>query len=524
MKGNESGKSTAASLGVVPSPDLRPHLEAVDGRQVLYVDGWPCTVLTVETHWADLIYGCYQETLHVYDYLFPAAKTLGLNAIKVPVKWSMIEPEQGVYDFTYLDHIKDMAEKNGLKLVVGWFGHYASGDGNIYRNLSGEVFAPMYVIEDDKTYPRAVDGDGVAHHNAISYDYEPIIEVETAAFRAFMEHIKAIDQETRTILLVQVENEIAVFGADRQNRKQWRDHSPASDRRFQEMGFTDDLRYSAWRLSSAWIRSLTDAGARAYPIPFFLNYVGGQLTDWMVGGAPGEDVATYLENCPQLSFIGLNLYASRKSTVADFRARLDAYRVGRNLPAITETNSDGGPNAPRLAYLAIGEYGAPIFAPWALHVSYPTPYEPYVLEDGAIANGGPALRDCYLSLQQALPPIAYYAGTDKLAVFVAPFPDEAHSEIRDVNGAEVRFTNGGDGQAIVIHPAKNEFLIVGYRSGVSLATPMAKWPAARRIHVEHGTWEQGHWQSAGEYPHTINQSSSTIGVRLNRPAAVYIRW
>lgn len=519
-----------SGLRLERSADLSPHFETVDGRKVLYVDGWPHCVLTVEIYWGDLIYGRHHETMHVYDYLYPAARALGLNAIKVPVKWSMIEPQKGVYDFSYLDHIKRLAEENGLKLVVGWFGHYASGDGNIYRNLTGEVFAPMYVIEDDVTYPKAVDAHGVTHHNAISYEYEPILEVETAAFRAFMEHIKAVDAEKRTIVMVQVENEIAVFGSDRRNRAMWRDHTPAANKRFQEMGFTDDLKYSAWRLSSAWIRRLTDAGAEVYPLPFFLNYVGGQIVPWMVGGAPGEDVATYMENCPNLSFIGLNLYASRKSSVDDFRTRLSAYRAGGNTPAITETNSDAGPNTPRLAYLAVGEFGVPIFAPWALHISYPTPFEPYVLPDGTIAHGGPAFRDCCLSLRKVLPLIAYYANSEKLAVFMAPYPGEGYSVVRDVNGAEVRFTSAAwgpepsDGQAIVIHPTENEFLIVGYRCGLSITTPMAKWPAAKQVRVERGAWRDGQWQSEGDYPHTLNQSTSTVNVGLSEPVAVYVRW
>jgi hypothetical protein len=236
---------------------------------------------------------------------------MGLNALKVPVKWSMVEPEKGRFDFAYVDHVKRLAEENGLKLVLGWFGHYASGDGTIYRNLSGEVFAPMDIIEDDHAYPRAVDGDGLARHNVISYDHDEVIDREVQAFRAFMEHLREVDSETRTVLMVQVENEIAVFGSDRRNRKLWRDHSPASNRRFAERGFDDDLRYSTWSLSSRWIRRLTDAGHAAYPLPFFLNYVGGTIVDWMVGGAPGEDVATYLDNCPHVSFVGLNLYANR---------------------------------------------------------------------------------------------------------------------------------------------------------------------------------------------------------------------
>lgn len=196
-----------------------PHLEAVAGHKVLYVDGRPFTVLAVEIPWWDLIYGRYKETETAYDNLYPAAETIGVNTLKVPIKWSMVEPEKEVYDFSYVDHAKSMAEGHHLKLVFNWFGHYASGDGTIYGNLTGELYAPMYIVNDEQTYPRAVDGDGVIHHNAASYDYGPIIEREIAAFRAFMQHIKQVDSQSHTILMIQVENEIAVFGVDRRNPK-----------------------------------------------------------------------------------------------------------------------------------------------------------------------------------------------------------------------------------------------------------------------------------------------------------------
>jgi hypothetical protein len=503
--------------------DRTPHFEQVDGRQVFYVDGHPFTVLTVEIPWVDLIYGRYHETLDAYDYLYPAARALGLNALKVPIKWSTIEPEKGLYDFSYLDHVVGMARENDLRLVLGWFGHYASGDGTIYRNLTGEVFAPMYVIEDEETFPRAVDAAGVSHHNAVSYDYDPIIEVETAAFRAFMGHIKEIDEGTWTVLMVQVENEIAVFGSDRRNRKLWRDHSPASNKAFRDGGFTDDLAYSAQRMSARWIRSLTDAGNEVYPLPFFANFVSGnKLVDWMVGGAPGEDVGTYLQNCPYLSFVGRNHYLPDECSVNDMRAGLDEYRVGRNLPAITETNSGPDPIDARLAYISIGEYGAPIFAPWALNISYPTPFRPYVLGDGTIANGGPGLRDCYLSIGKALAPVSYYAGTDKLKVFMSRVPGERFSIIEDVDGAKVTVSGQDDGQAIVIHAEPNEFLAIGYRCRVSIASEMARWPELKRIRVESVCWDEDRWQVEGECWYVIDQSASIIGFSLDTPQAVRV--
>lgn len=99
------------------SKNLMPHFEEVNGRKMLFVDGRPFTVLAIEIPWWDLIYGRYKETETAYDNLYPAAAKLGLNALKVPVKWSMVESKKGIYDFSYVDHAKKMAEQNHLKLT-----------------------------------------------------------------------------------------------------------------------------------------------------------------------------------------------------------------------------------------------------------------------------------------------------------------------------------------------------------------------------------------------------------------------
>lgn len=530
----KAGKTDVWQVPV--SQNSMPHFEEANGRKVLYVDGRPFTVLAVEIPWWDLIYGRYRDTETAYDFLYPAAEKMSLNALKVPIKWSMIEPEKGVYDFSYLDHAKSLAEKHHLKLILNWFGHYASGDGTIFRNLTGELFAPMYIVSDENTYPRAVDADGVTHHNAASYDYEPIIEREIAAFRAFLKHIKEVDWQSHTILMIQIENEIAVFGADRHNPKLWRDHSSVSNKRFAENGFTDDLKFSAWDLSYNWIRRITDAGAAVYPLPFFHNFVGGKVADWMVGGSPGEDVETYLKNCPNISFIGINSYfcaewrldnsceRPSEASVDELRAPLLRYRVGRNLPAITETNSGANPIASRLAYLAIGEFGAPIFAPWALTDSYPEPYAPYVLPDGTLANGAFALRDAYSSLSKALPQISYYAASDNLKVFVSRLPGQRFSQTEDVNGFKVVVTGEGNGQVIVLHLSDHEFLLVGYRASVSLKDPAFRWPAMKAILVEKGYWSGDRWVNDGEPGYDVNQSSLTLSLHLDVPQAIRVSW
>ena len=521
----EVQKSDQGSPWQVPlSQNPTPHFQRVLGHEVLFVNGRPFTALATEIPWWHVIYGRYDETESAYDFLYPAARALGLNALKVPVKWSMIEPREGDYDFSYVDHAREMAEKYHLKLVLEWFGHYASGDGNIYRNLTGEMFAPYYIVKNEKDYPRAIDGNGVRHHNAASYDYPRIIKRETAAFTAFMQHIKDIDPRTHTVVMIQVENEIAVFGDYPYDRKFWRDHSPASNKLFAEKGFTDDLKYSAWDLSQNWIRPLTNAGAAVYPIPFFLNFVERKLEPGIIGGVPGEDLQTYLDDCTHINFIGLNLYAPAGISSEDLKDRLAPYALGRNIPAVTETNSGPHHVAPRLAYIAIGDFGSPIVSPWALTVSSLTPFKPYVLSDGSMANGAFSLRDAFSALAMALAQVSCYGGTKMLRVFMAYVPGTQFSETKDVNGAQVSVSGVDNGQAIVIHPSGHQFLILGYRCWVTFRGPVFQWPAMKQVHVERGYFVGDEWKQKGAADYTIDETHKRLGIQVNAPQVIRVWW
>lgn len=507
------------------SASRAPHFETVNGKPVFFADGLPFTVLAVETQWEGLIYGRYGETMQVYDYMYPAAAKMHLNALKVPIKWSIVEPSEGVYDFSYVDHVRHMAEANNLKLVLGWFGHYASGGGTIYSDMAGNVFAPMYIIRDPARFPRAVDADGKPHDDAVSYDYPAILEREIVAFQAFMRHLRETDAH-HTVLMIQVENEIAVFGADRGNRNLWRDHSAASNRRFEQRGFSNDLKYSAWDLTTNWLRPLTDAGAGEYPIPFFCNFVGGTLAERMVGGAPGEDVATYMDNIPALSFIGLNHYptwgddqpAAVNIPASLTRAELQRYKIGRNIPSLTETNSDNGPLAPRNVFISVGEFGSALFAPWALGDSCPTEGEPYVQKDGTLANGAFALREAYTAIEKGRPVVAQFGGTDRTRVFLAEMPGYRFKDTKDVAGIPVTVSGVNNGQAIAIRPAENEMLIVGFRCHVLIKSPARDGP----IKIESGAWIGGRWEKEGVV--VASAVNGDIRLSLTEPQAARISW
>src|ERR1035437_8541866 len=497
------------SLQTLRSQDMRPHFETVTGRQLLFVEGLPFFVLAAELPWHQSHYGRYRETMGDWDYLYPAARKMHLNTLKVPVKWSQIEPEKGVFDFAYVDHVKALADGNGLKLILGWFGHYASGSsGNIYSNLDNYLFAPMDIVEDEKTYPRAVDADGKSYHAIISYDYDAVIEREAAAFWAFMRHIREIDARSRTVIMIQVENEIFVFNSTAaRNPKMWRDHSPRSNELFEAGGYTDDLKYSAERLASGWLRRVTEAGAQEYALPFYMDFVGGELAG-MVGGEPGEDVATYLKLCPRTAFVSMNLY-SGSAREADLRRRIEPYRVERNIVAISETNSDRSAVAPRLAFLAIGDYTAPLFSPWAFNISWPTHGEPYVLKDGTLANGAFDLMRAYTGVERAAAPIALCAGTEKLKVLLDGEIGET-----EVAGAKVGVVYDPGGQLMILHPEPDEFLVIGWKASVTLETPMAKWPTLKKLRVEAGRWEGLRWSPAPDPVYYAVQGERAVRIRL----------
>ncbi|OLB86804.1 MAG: hypothetical protein AUI12_08235 [Acidobacteria bacterium 13_2_20CM_2_57_6] len=146
------------------------------------------------------------------------------------------------------------------------------------------------------------------------------------------------------------------------------------------------------------------------------------------------------------------------------------------------------------------------------------------MSDGTLANGAYALRDTYSSLTKALPQVSYYATTDKLKVFMSRSPGQRFSTTETVNGFPVTVTGENNGQAIVIHPAAHEFLLVGYRTNVSFTDPAFQWPMMKQIRVERLYWAGDHWNPDGEPNYGVDQSKKTLDIDLDTPQAVLVSW
>jgi hypothetical protein len=91
------------------------------------------------------------------------------------------------------------------------------------------------------------------------------------------------------------------------------------------------------------------------------------------------------------------------------------------------------------------------------------------------------------------------------------------SETAEVNGFEVRVPGSNDGQAMVIHSAGYEFLLVGFRSSVSFKFPAIQRPTLQNVRVRRVSWSRDHWSADGKSEQGVNQSQQTLGAELDRP-------
>ena len=144
------------------------------------------------------------------DARWPQLKELGLNTVLAAVTWEMIEPEEGVFDFLSVDFLLEGAREHGFKLVPLWFASWKNG-------LSS--YRPAWVKRDPERFPLARDRSG-APLQVLSVFASETRDADARAFAALMRHIREMDSDHKTVIMVQVQNEVGILGASRDHTQQ----------------------------------------------------------------------------------------------------------------------------------------------------------------------------------------------------------------------------------------------------------------------------------------------------------------
>ena len=94
-----------------------PYLKNDNGQTTLMVDGAPFLILGGEFHNSS-----GSDLQYLEEHVWPGLRRLGGNCYLTPVYWECMEPEQGKYDFNLIDGVISQARREGVRLILLWFG------------------------------------------------------------------------------------------------------------------------------------------------------------------------------------------------------------------------------------------------------------------------------------------------------------------------------------------------------------------------------------------------------------------
>jgi beta-galactosidase GanA len=295
----------------------------------LIVDGKPFLVLGGE------LGNSTSSSLEYMRPVWPKLVALNLNTVLVPVYWELIEPAEGKFDFTLVDGLLQEARRNQLRLVPLWFGSWKN---------SMSCYAPAWVKQDQRRFPRAEDGQGRGLEILSPFSKENV-DTDARAFAAFIRHLREVDGRDHSVIMVQVENEIGMIPDSR-------DRSAAAEKLFKQSvpaelvsylesrketlipefrslwsanGFktrgtweevfgpgpkTDEI-FMAWHFAR-YTNRVAEAGATEYKLPMFVNAAlirpGYQPGQYPSAGPLPHLMDIWRAGAPKIDFLAPDIY------------------------------------------------------------------------------------------------------------------------------------------------------------------------------------------------------------------------
>ncbi|MCD9032794.1 DUF5597 domain-containing protein [Luteimonas sp. Y-2-2-4F] len=476
-----------------------PRVVSEHGRHALLVDGAPFLILGGQVHNSSN----YAEPL---KQVWPAIEALGANTVSVSVAWEQVEPEEGRFDFSFVDHLLEQARAHDKRLVLLWFATWKN---------NGPNYAPRWVKLDNARFPRVVTRDGRVL-NSLSPHAEATLAADRKAFAALMAHLREHDAQ-RTVILVQPQNEPGTYGSVR-------DFSPLAQRAFdgpvpeallrrlgkapgtwaQVFGADADETFHAWHIAH-YIDQVAAAGKAEYPLPMYVNaalrgpFNPGQPGQYASGGPTDNMLEVYKAAAPHIDLLAPDIYMPEYT---HYTTVLERYARPDNALFVAETGN--APEYARYLFAALGHDGigwVPFGMDYTPYGNFPLGVKRTTAETIAPFAAGYALVD------RGMRQFAKAASEGRLhGVSEQPGVPEQPLRLNDRWHATVsyglpHFWHQGPvpgnpepvGGALIAELGPDEFLVTGLHARVSIH-PTEPGVALIYDRVEEGRYVDGAWE------------------------------
>jgi hypothetical protein len=408
------------------------------------------------------------------DAILPEMVRLHVNTVLMPVAWEQVEPREGTFDFSILDHWIDVARQQNLHLVLLWFGSW--------KNAFSE-YAPDWVKSDTKRFPRSMGGDG-APLEILSTFGTDTAKCDSRAFAALLRHVRVKDGEQQTVLMAQAENEVGILGSGR-------DRSPEANKRFSEpvprelveklvanrteisrelaahtnpqgktwqevFGEAAGEVFMAWRYA-AYVDSVSEAGKKEYSLPVYMNAQLPSLLE-RAGEYPSGGPHPYLLDVYRAVATHIDFY-SPDIYWPEFEYWVGRYQIPGNPIFIPEARLDTSPYNALYAYGAAKAFG---FCPFGIDSLK-------ALDSNDESGAG--IRRVYAALESLGPTLTDAQAADRTRGMALHATSPRASQSVVLGGylfqgslSRAWSTNAllaNDGGMLLLESAPNEFLIIG---------------------------------------------------------------
>lgn len=487
-----------------------PHLEVHGSAVQLVVKDKPVLLLAGELG---------NSSASSASYMAPhwaRLQRMHLNTVLAPVSWELVEPEEDHFDWQSLDSIIKAARAHDLKLVLLWFGAWKN---------SMSTYAPSWVKRDESRFPRAQLPDGRGE-DILSAFSPALRDADAHAFAALMMHLKQVDQNDNTVLMIQVENEMGMLpvardyseaatqrfndsvppllihkldalSAGSRLRELWQAHGAKQQGSWPALFGDDDAGaevFTAWYYAS-YAESVAAAGKAVYPLPMYvnaaLNHTGKAPGEYPSGGPLPHLLEVWKTAAPSIDLLAPDIYFPNFVDLATVYKRKD------NALFIPEANHVGNPQIPANAFYAFGKLDAIGFGPFSVE---------------SIDDSQPnALADAYAVLEQLSPAILANQGMQRMSGFKPRVLENGtviDTPVTETIGAYTFTVSFVDNQSpkdqqdtashggIIIQTGAEDYLVAGQGMIVTFSPGDATQGSAGIDYAWEGAFDtHGHWMN-----------------------------